>query len=72
MYEHLVYSDGFAAVSVYVESGSSEGAQDPGLSRHGTTHAFSKTAGGVLITVIGDVPAATVQLIGDAVVAAAP
>lgn len=72
MYEHLVYSDGLAAVSVYVESGGSEGAQDPGLSRHGTTHAFSKTADGVLITVIGDVPAATVQLIGDAVVAAAP
>jgi sigma-E factor negative regulatory protein RseB len=72
MYEHLVYSDGLAAVSVYVESDGSEGAQDPGLSRHGTTHAFSKTADGVLITVIGDVPAATVELIGDAVVAAAP
>ena len=72
MYEHLVYSDGLAAVSVYVESGDSEGAQDPGLSRHGTTHAFSKTADGVVITVVGDVPAVTVELIGDAVVAAAP
>jgi sigma-E factor negative regulatory protein RseB len=72
MYEHLVYSDGLAAVSVYVESGGSDGAQNPGLSRHGTTHAFSKTADGVVITVVGDVPAATVELIGEAIVAAAP
>lgn len=72
IYEHLVYSDGLAAVSVYVESGDSEVAHEPGLSRHGTTHAFSKTAGGVLITVVGDVPAATVELMGDAIVAAVP
>jgi sigma-E factor negative regulatory protein RseB len=72
MYEHLVYSDGLAAVSVYVESGGSDGAQNAGLSRHGTTHAFSKTADGVVITVVGDVPAATVELIGEAIVAAAP
>jgi sigma-E factor negative regulatory protein RseB len=72
MYEHLVYSDGLAAVSVYVESGGSAEAQDPGLSRHGTTHAFSKSADGVVITVVGDVPAATVELIGEAIVAAAP
>lgn len=72
MYEHLVYSDGLAAVSVYVESDGSEAAQDAGLSRHGTTHAYSKTADGVVVTVIGDVPAATVQLIGDAVVVATP
>jgi sigma-E factor negative regulatory protein RseB len=72
IYEHLVYSDGLAAVSVYVESGDTEMAREPGLSRHGTTHAFSKTAGGVLITVVGDVPAATVELMGDAIVAAVP
>jgi sigma-E factor negative regulatory protein RseB len=72
MYEHLVYSDGLAAVSVYVESGGSGWEQDPGLSRHGTTHAYSKTADGVVITVVGDVPAATVKLIGEAVVVATP
>jgi sigma-E factor negative regulatory protein RseB len=72
LYEHLVYSDGLAAVSVYVESAAGEAGRDGDLSRLGTTHAFSKSADGVLITVIGDVPAATVRFIGDAVVAASP
>jgi len=68
MYEHLVYSDGLAAVSVYVESGSGREADGEGVRRLGTTHTFSRMAGGTLITVVGDVPAATVRLIGDAVV----
>ncbi len=67
-YEHLVYSDGLATVSVYVES-NSDGIkmQDLGISRMGTTHAFSRLSNGVLITVIGDVPSITVQTIGEAV-----
>ncbi|MGK2927686.1 MAG: MucB/RseB C-terminal domain-containing protein [Lysobacterales bacterium] len=72
LYEHLVYSDGLAAVSVYVESDAGGAMRDPSLSRLGTTHAFSKSADGVLITVIGEVPAATVRFIGEAVVAASP
>jgi sigma-E factor negative regulatory protein RseB len=69
IFEHLVYSDGLAAVSVYVESDDSDGGQNTGISRMGTTHAFSRLTDGVVITVIGDVPAATVRYIGDAVVA---
>jgi sigma-E factor negative regulatory protein RseB len=67
MYEHLVYSDGIAAVSVYVEAGAGRQAADERISRLGTTHTFSRMADGALITVVGDVPAATVRLIGDAV-----
>ena len=68
VYEHLVYSDGLAAVSVYVE-GNRDGSlsKDTGISRMGTTHAFSRAADGVLITVVGDVPAATVRAIGESV-----
>jgi sigma-E factor negative regulatory protein RseB len=64
----MVYSDGLAAVSVYVE-GNSEGlqAKDTGISRMGTTHAFSRITDDVLITVVGDVPAATVRAIGESV-----
>ena len=67
IYEHLVYSDGLAAVSVYVETrdGSVSGA--PGTSRLGTMHAYSRQNEEVAITVVGDVPALTVQFIGDAV-----
>lgn len=72
IFEHLVYSDGLAAVSVYVESSDGEVGQNTGLSRMGTTHAFSREADGVLITVIGDVPEVTVRRIGDAVAAVSP
>jgi len=67
IYEHLVYSDGLAAVSVYIESITPDDAPPTGLNRLGTTHAFSRTSGNMLITVVGDVPALTVKFIGDAV-----
>ena len=62
-----MYSDGFATVSVYVESKIDEGAPPSGMSRLGTTHAFSHSEADVTITVIGDVPARTVKLIGQSV-----
>ena len=71
MYEHLVYSDGLAAVSVYVESQGDSRQPVEGVSKLGTTHAFSRVAEDVTITVVGDVPAVTVELIGNAVAPAA-
>jgi sigma-E factor negative regulatory protein RseB len=67
IYEHLVYSDGLAAVSVYIESVPEDIEQRPGMSRMGTTHAYSRMVGDLLITVVGDVPAITVQTIADSV-----
>lgn len=68
VFEHLVYSDGLAAVSVYVESAAGDAQeQKTGMSRLGTTHAFSRMTDGVFITVVGDVPAITVRSIGNAV-----
>ena len=66
-FEHLVYSDGLAAVSVYVESAGDPAGQQSGLSRLGTTHAFSRTTDGLAITVVGDVPAITGKLIAETV-----
>jgi sigma-E factor negative regulatory protein RseB len=68
IYEHLVYSDGLAAVSVYVESNDEDTSnQKATTSRMGTAHVYSRVSKGVTITVVGDVPAVTVQAIGDAV-----
>jgi len=72
IFEHLLYSDGLAAVSVYVESESGDAEPAAGLSRMGTTNAFSRSTEGVVITVIGDVPEATVRYIGEAVVRVVP
>jgi len=72
VYEHLVYSDGLAAVSVYIEQGEADPDVTGGFSRLGTTHAFTRLADGVQITVVGDVPSITVRTIADAVVKSGP
>ena len=72
LFEHLVYSDGLAAVSVYIEGHANRNLRDEDIQRHGTTHAYSCSNSDVSITVVGDVPAATVELIGQSVSAATP
>ncbi len=72
IYEHLVYSDGLATISVYIESASPDSKPQAGVNRLGTTHAFSRMTNDMLITVVGDVPAITVKFIGDAVKIASP
>lgn len=67
LFQHLVYSDGVATVSVYVERAVEDRSPPSGTSRLGTTHAFSRQSDGLQITVVGDVPAATVEEIGKAV-----
>lgn len=64
-YEHLVYSDGIAAVSVYIEAAQANADTNMGLSKMGTTHVFTRAVDGELITVLGDVPAVTVKLFGE-------
>lgn len=67
MFEHLVYSDGLAAVSVYIETRADGPGAEPVIERHGTTHAYSRSLDDVVVTVVGDVPALTVRTIGDSV-----
>lgn len=71
-FEHLVYSDGIAVVSVYVESPDHRGKRSEGITRMGTTHAYFGSVDGMFVTVVGDVPEATVRLIGEAVGPAQP
>ena len=61
--EHLVYSDGLATVSVFVESPESEPEVTGGLSRIGSANAFSIEFSGRQITAVGEVPAVTVESI---------
>lgn len=65
--EHLVYSDGLAVVSVFIEpvADDSGPAAIDGLSRMGAVHAFGRLAEGHRITVVGETPAATVAMIGE-------
>ena len=72
LFQHLVYSDGIATVSVYVELAIEGQTPEGGTSRLGTTHAFSRLTDEVQVIVIGDVPAATVKEIAQSVSRSAP
>jgi sigma-E factor negative regulatory protein RseB len=65
VYEHMVYSDGLAAVSVYVEQQASGTVFRSGVSQLGTNNAYMRKQGDLQITVIGEVPAITVRSIAD-------
>ncbi len=66
--DHYVYTDGLSSVSVYIEKpGKKKKMPLRGLSRMGAVNAFGKVVKGYQITVVGEVPAATVKLIGKSV-----
>lgn len=59
--EHLVYSDGLASISVFVEPANSVDEALKGASRIGGASAFSTVREGHQITAVGEVPASTVR-----------
>jgi sigma-E factor negative regulatory protein RseB len=67
--EHLVYSDGLAVVSVFIEpvTDASGPAAVDGLSRMGAVHAFGTVIDDRRVTVVGETPAATVAMIGESI-----
>lgn len=59
---HLVFSDGFASVSVFVEAPRESATPAPaGGTQMGLSSAYSLRRSGVQITAVGEVPLATVQ-----------
>jgi len=63
--DHLVLSDGFASVSVYLEN---KNLSIPaGFQSAGAINSFSRILDDYLITVMGEVPAATVRMIAEGV-----
>jgi sigma-E factor negative regulatory protein RseB len=77
---HLVYSDGLATVSVFIEAqaapdaaGADAGPSTPsevpmqGLARVGSGYAFSTVVQGHQVTAVGEVPALTVEFIAHSV-----
>lgn len=61
--EHLVYTDGLASVSVFIEADVDDAERRPGMSEMGAMNAYTTTADGFLITAVGDVPMRTVRMI---------
>ncbi|MBK5963711.1 transcriptional regulator [Thiocystis minor] len=57
--EHFLFTDRLSAYSIYVEDGAEEGLD--GLTNIGAVHATGRKIDGHQVTVIGEVPAATVE-----------
>ncbi|MCB1749260.1 MAG: MucB/RseB C-terminal domain-containing protein [Gammaproteobacteria bacterium] len=65
--DHLVYSDGLAMVSVFIEALMEGEPPLQGYSARGAVNAFSRIADGHQITVVGEVPLPTVRQIAASV-----
>ena len=67
--EHLVYSDGLAVVSVFIEKAEAKAESSvlSGLTHMGAVYAFGKVIDGHQVTVVGEAPALTVDMIGASV-----
>ena len=64
----IVYSDGLAAVSVFIEPlAQGREAVRTGLSAVGPTHIYTREVANHLVTVVGETPAASVRRIADRV-----
>ncbi|HVY65019.1 MAG TPA: MucB/RseB C-terminal domain-containing protein [Gammaproteobacteria bacterium] len=67
--EHLVYSDGLATVSVFIEDPKTKADVNDGFSKVGSTNTFSLTLSGRKVTAVGEVPRQTVRTIASSLVA---
>ncbi len=63
----LVFSDGLAGISVFIETIPAGAQVSSGLSNKGAIQIFSKVRGDKLITVVGEVPPRTVMQVADSV-----
>lgn len=63
----MVYSDGLAAVSVFIEPLETPGAVRTGLASMGAIHIYTREVANHMVTVVGEAPAVSVQRIADAV-----
>lgn len=64
---HLVFSDGLAGISVFIEDMAGNPEANVGLSSQGAIQVYSKVNGNNLVTVVGEVPPRTVMQVTDSV-----
>lgn len=64
---HMVYSDGLAAVSVFIEPLEGRPAVRTGLASMGAINIYTREVANHIVTVVGEAPAVSVQRIADAV-----
>jgi sigma-E factor negative regulatory protein RseB len=70
---HFIFSDGLAAISVFIEpiAASDAARTSPGSSPSAAVNIYKRVVGGATLTVLGEVPLRTVQRLGDGIEPAA-
>ena len=66
--EHMIYSDGLAMVSVFIEKIMNEPDRMQGASAMGGVNAYATYSNGYQITAVGEVPQKTVELMANSVI----
>lgn len=69
---HLVYSDGLASVSIFIEQNRGNGNHLQGASSMGAVNAFGTSVDDYYVTVVGEVPFKTVQSMARSTVQSVP
>ena len=64
---HLVFSDGLAGISVFIEDMDDQVQTNSGLSSQGAIQIYGKVTGSHLVTVVGEVPPRTIIQVADSV-----
>jgi sigma-E factor negative regulatory protein RseB len=64
---HMVFSDGLAAVSVFIEPMANRTRINEGLSHQGAINIYTRTINDQVVTVLGEAPASTVMQIANSV-----
>ncbi|MDX8398646.1 MAG: MucB/RseB C-terminal domain-containing protein [Gallionellaceae bacterium] len=64
---HMVFSDGLAGISVFIEAVAGREYLNPGLSSQGAIQVYSRISDDSLITVVGEVPPRTVMQVAESV-----
>ena len=70
--QHLIFSDGFASISVFIEPARPAGPTPPESSSVGSANAFSTVVHGRVVTAVGEVPLETVRDVARSVEPDAP
>lgn len=65
--EHMIFTDGLASVSVFIDKPDNGHAPVSGISAMGAVNVYGTVIGGHHVTVVGEVPSLTVRLIGESV-----
>ena len=63
---HMVYSDGLASISVFIEPVAHEGSGATGPVENGAINVYRREVSGHLLTALGEVPMQALQRLGDA------